>query len=183
MGDDLADLGVTAAAIDRRHQRASRSAWATHGDAGIRSSRDSRRAGYRGRRSRRLRETCRPAAGMRCPRSAAGSWWRRARTRAGRACRARSWAELADVAQEGVDFGAGGRSRSRRVIGAVFAHRGTLAAFRHPIKWRCPACAQWPGVKRPNRRAGRGFRAALRKPRTIPRGRRRAACRARRSAA
>jgi hypothetical protein len=45
-------------------------------------------------------------------------------------------AERVDAAEERIDLGAVGRSRSRRVIGAVFAHRGPLAAVRHAIKWR-----------------------------------------------
>ncbi len=47
-----------------------------------------------------------------------------------------SGAERVNAVQEGINLGTGGRSRSRRVIGAVFAHRGTLAAFHHAIKWR-----------------------------------------------
>src|SRR5258707_7742938 len=54
---------------------------------------------------------------------------------AGIGCRA----EGVNADKKGIDLGAGGRSRSRRVIGAVFAHRGTLAAFRHAIKWRWQA--------------------------------------------
>ena len=79
VGKNFSDLGVAAAAIDPRHQRAE--------PVGLRDPRrcfafgqvrDNRQAGYQARRRQRLRGTCRLAAGRRCPRSVAGSSWHRA---------------------------------------------------------------------------------------------------------
>ena len=95
---------------------------ATHPTRGIRSGRGNRRAECRGRRSRPPRGTCRPAARRRCPRSAGGSWWRRARRSAGRACAGlRRRAKSAYLLEKGVDLRSG-RNRRPDFAGSLFSH-------------------------------------------------------------
>ena len=114
--EHLADLGVAAAAVDARHQLAEPlAARRPSARRGIRPARGNRRAAHRARRSRPPRGTCRPAAGRRCPRSAAGSWWRRARRSAGRACRPRRGGPSVRPALRNASISARGRRRRRRL--------------------------------------------------------------------
>ena len=90
MGEHLADLGMAAAAVDPLHQRAEPfrlrhpAGGAAFGEPAIIDELDVEPADRGG-----FLEHLAPAAGRRRPRSAAGSWWRRAQRSAGRAGRAR----------------------------------------------------------------------------------------------
>ena len=138
MREHLADLGMAAAAIDPRHQRAEPRRLgdprrgAAFGKTAIIDELDIEAADGGGFAEH---VGLQPARGVPGRLPAHGGIEREdeAAAFAGHGRRA----ERVDTAQEGIDLGAGGRGRSRRVmIGAVFAHRGTLAAFRHGIKWR-----------------------------------------------
>ena len=170
VGDDLADLGVAAAAVDARHQLGKPLAPATpSATPGIRSSRGSRRAGHRGRRWPPSRGTCRPAAGRRYPRAAAGSWWRRARRSAARAGPARSRAQAPSPASRKASISARcdvGRGRLSaagrwRLIVTVVGHGdflgGEFAALKVAItaSRRNARCAAVSARCRPIPRAGR----------------------------
>ncbi len=115
MRQDLSDLGVAAAAIDPFHQARPIVRLAKpSATRGIRRARGNRRAARRDRRSKRPRGTCRPAAGRPCPRSAAGSSWRRGRRSAGRVCPARWSGQACARAREKPQH----RSKRRRPVGA-----------------------------------------------------------------
>ena len=90
MREHLADLGVTAAAVDLLHQRRElpRLRHPARG-AAFGQAAESTPVARRARRSPPSRGTCRPAACTRCPTAAGGSWWRRAQRSAGRAGRRR----------------------------------------------------------------------------------------------
>ena len=114
MRKNFADLGVAAAAIDLAHQRGKRARPTPSARHGIRQCRENRQAGCQARRSRPPRGTCRPEWHAPCPTSAAGSWWRRARTSAARARRRRRPGQAPSPFREkrryrrGCDVGASG---------------------------------------------------------------------------
>ena len=142
---------------------------------GIRRGRDSRRAGRRARRSPPPRGTCRPAGGRPYPRSAAGSWWRRARRSAGRADPAAvGGARSLHLGEERVDLGT--RRACRRRAAAVqsvadsrdhgpWDRRFDWRQSCRPLRWPYRAAGAMPPARVVNTRrhaaAARGLDAAV----------------------
>ena len=102
------------------------------------------------------RGTSRPAAGRRCPRSAAGSWWRRARRSAGRAGRPATGGASVRARCRNASISARGDAAAGSLRAPVWT-RGRLVAFclpsraragvdpaRRAIRWHLGAPAQWP---------------------------------------